>query len=97
MRKFCPLRASLKSTILRKKLFLKSMILIVKFFLKSMILVVNFFLKSMILNEKVFVKGMILKYKFFVLSDFESIFFWFCRISNQPFYNATDFVEEQFT
>ena len=48
MRKFCVLRAYLKSTIFKKK-----------FFFKSMILKKNFFLKSMILN-KIFSSGQIL-------------------------------------
>ena len=46
IRKFCVLRAILKSTILKKNFFLRSMILNVIFFLKSMILNWNFFVLS---------------------------------------------------
>ena len=80
MRRFCVLRALLKSTILRKKLFLQSTVLKKKNFLKSMIL-----------NEKVFVKSGILKKIFLVLSDFELQFFTTRQILNQIFKHATDF------
>ena len=63
MRKFCVLRALVKSTISKKI-----------FFLKSMIMNKIFFLKSMILNKKIFVKRMILDRKIFVSSDFVSTF-----------------------
>ena len=64
MRQFCVLRAPLKSTILKKKLFLKK-----HGFEEKKIS------KSMILNEKVFVKSVILNKNFFVSSDFESKLF----------------------
>ena len=67
MRKFCVLRAILKSTIWKKKLFLKNTTLKKKNFLKSMIL-----------NEKLSVKSMTLNKNFFELSDFEQSFF--CRV-----------------
>ena len=93
MRWFCVLRALLKSTILKKKLFLKCSILKKKIFLKSMIL-----------NEKVFVKSVSFNKNFFVLSDFELNFsqrvgFWFevsttrqsLKILNWKKYNALVF------
>ncbi len=85
LRKFCVLRAFLKSTILKKKFFLKSTILKKNFFSKSTILN-NFFCKKHGFEEKFFVKSMILN------KIFSS-----CQILNQHFYNASDFKSTFFT
>ena len=74
MRKVCVLRASLKSTILKKKFFLKSKFLNVKICLKSMPLSENFFAKGMFSNEN-----------FFILSDFDLKFSRLVRFWHKKF------------
>ena len=91
LRKFCVLRALLKSTILKKKFFLKSMILKKKNIFKKHNFEEKIIFKKHDFEWKSFCKKHDFDIKFFRLVRFWIKLFTTFQILNENFYNVSDF------